>query len=128
MRKPWAVFIIIIIIIITVLAAIRAVPSTSGSPTNRWSAVRGGLDAVELRVLTISGHQLIVGAALHQPGPVEHDDEIRHADRRETVRDEDREASAIARASAARRCGVVFKERVFSLRVQRGGGFVENQH
>jgi hypothetical protein len=38
---------------------------TSDSPTNRWSAVRRSLDAVKLRVLTIRGHQLIVGADLH---------------------------------------------------------------
>ena len=49
-------------------------------PTNRWSAVRGSLNAVELRVLTTSGHQLVVGADLHEPGPIEHDDEIRHSD------------------------------------------------
>src|SRR5437879_13072025 len=66
---------------------------------NPWSAVGGGLDAVQLRVRTALGHQLIVRADLHEPGPIEHDDEIGHANRRETVGDEDRDATAIALAS-----------------------------
>src|SRR5207302_6428968 len=96
-------------------------------PTTRRSAVRGGLDAVQLRVLAALGHQLIVRADLHEPGPVEHDDEIGHADRRETVGDEDRNAAAVALAGAARRGGVALEQRVFSLRVQRSGRLVEDQ-
>jgi hypothetical protein len=53
--------------------------------TTRWSAVGGGLDAVQLRVLTVFGHQLIVRAHLHEPGAIKNDNEIGHADRRETV-------------------------------------------
>jgi hypothetical protein len=60
-------------------------------------------------------------------GIVEHDDEIGHADRRETVGDEDRDAAAVVLVGAARRCGVALEQRVFSLRVQRGGRFVEDR-
>src|SRR5207244_2489214 len=87
--------------------------------TPRRSAVRGGLDAVQLRVLTALGHQLIVRADLHEPGPVEHDDEIGHADRRETVGDEDRNAATVALAGASCRGGVALEQRVFSLRGRR---------
>src|SRR2546421_348035 len=96
-------------------------------PTTRWSAVRGGLDAVQLRVLTALGHQLIVRADLHESGPIEHDDEIGHADGRETVGDEDRDAAAVALAGAACRCGIALEQRVLSFRVQRGGRLVEDQ-
>jgi hypothetical protein len=51
--------------------------------TTKWSAVGGSLDAVQLLVGTVLGHQLIVGANLHESGPIEHDDEIGHPDRRE---------------------------------------------
>src|SRR3984893_12620980 len=88
--------------------------------------VRGGLDAVQLRVLTALGHQLIVRADLHESGPVEHDDEIGHADGRETMGYQDRDAAAVALYRAARRCGVALEQRVFSLRVQCGGWFVED--
>ena len=54
----------------------HARPSTTGR-----SAVRGGLDAIQLRVLTALGHQLIVRADLHESGPIEDDDETGHADR-----------------------------------------------
>src|SRR5713226_92972 len=95
--------------------------------TTRWSSVRGGLDAVQLRVLTAFGHQFIVRADLHESRTVEYDDEIGHAHRRETVRDEYRDAAAVALAGAARRRGVALEQRVFSLCVQRGGRFVEDQ-
>ena len=71
--------------------------------------------------MTALGHQLIVRADLHEPGPIKYDDEISHAHRRETVGDEDRNAAAVALAGAARRCGVALEQRVFRLRVQRGG-------
>jgi hypothetical protein len=51
-------------------------------PPTRSSAVRGGLGAVRVRVLTALGHQLIVRADLHESGPIEHGDEIGHAHRR----------------------------------------------
>jgi hypothetical protein len=91
------------------------------------SAVRSGLNAVQLRVLTFLGHQLLVRADLHEPGPIEHDDEIGHADRRETVRDENRDASGVALAGTPCRCGVALEQRVFRLGIQRGSRFVEDQ-
>jgi hypothetical protein len=77
---------------------------SDGRPTTRWSAVGGGLDAVQLRVRTALRHQRIVRADLHEPGTVEHDNEIGHANRRETVGDEDGDAAAVVLAGVARRC------------------------
>jgi hypothetical protein len=41
--------------------------------------VGGGLDAVQLGVLAVLGHQLVVAADLKDAGAVEHDDEVGHA-------------------------------------------------
>ena len=54
----------------------------------------------------LSGHQFLVRAHLHEPGAVEHDDQIGHADGGEAVGNEDGDAAAAAagllpRAAAA---------------------------
>src|SRR6185369_16701962 len=48
----------------------------------RLPAICGGLDAVELRVRSTRGHQLLVGAGLGDARAVEHHDQVGHADRR----------------------------------------------
>jgi len=79
-------------------------------------------------VRTTLDHQFIVRADLHESDPIEHDDEIGHADRRETEGDEDRDTAAVA--FAARCCGVpldsacsvcVFGATVGSSRESRSG-------
>ncbi len=55
---------------------------------------------------------------------VEHDDLVGHTDRREAVRDEDRDAAVVARL--ARRGREALEQCVLGLRVERGGGLVEH--
>lgn len=49
------------------------------------SPVSGGLDGVQLRVRTTFSHELLVGAGLDQPGPVQDENPVGHAHRGETV-------------------------------------------
>ena len=50
-----------------------------------FSAVRGGLKAIELCVLAAFRHERIVRADFHGVRPVEDDDQIRHANGREAM-------------------------------------------
>src|SRR5262249_1130210 len=58
--------------------------------------VGGGLNSVEVGVLTALGHQLVVGSHFDEPRAVEYDDEVGHAHRGKAVRHQDGDASAVA--------------------------------
>ena len=64
-------------------------------------------------------------AHFHQPGSVQHHDEIGHADRGEAMRHQDRDPAA--GVGTPRRCGVALKERVLRLRIECSGRLVEDQ-
>lgn len=49
------------------------------------SPVSRGLNSIQLRVLPPPAHEFLVRAELDEAGAVEHDDEVGHAHRRETV-------------------------------------------
>ena len=66
-------------------------------------------------------------ANLYESRPIEHDDQIGHTYRRESVGNKDRNAAAVTFASAARRRSIVFEQRVFRLCIKRGGRFIEDQ-
>ena len=70
------------------------------------------------------GLELFVGADLNETSAVQHDDEVRHAHRRESMRHQDRN---VAVAVALRRGGVALEQRMFSFGVQRRRRFVEHE-
>src|SRR3977135_2163870 len=88
------------------------------------SAIRGGLNAVELRVLSASRHQIVVSADLYDTSAVQDHDAIGHAHCGEPVRDE--EGDPAVRSVATDDGGVALEQRVFGLCVERGRRFVEH--
>src|ERR1700730_15331517 len=97
------------------------------------STIRGGLNPVELGVLSAFRHQRFVSADLSDARAVEHDDLIGHPHRAEPMRDQNSDLSlpSVARATVAPfiSCGsrVALEERVFGLRVERRCRFVEHE-
>src|SRR5262249_21572335 len=75
--------------------------------------------------MTFPGHQLIVCADFHEPGAIQHEDEVGHTHRREAVRDEDGDAPAIVLPVAMRCCGIALEQGLFGLRIQRGGRLIQ---
>ena len=90
-------------------------------------AVRGGLDAVELRVLAAVRDQRLVRAHLDDACAVEHHDEVGHAHGREPVGDEHGDPARVGTLVTARRRGVALEQRVLGLGVERGRGLVEDE-
>ena len=75
--------------------------------------------------MTVAGHQRFVRTDLDDARAVEHHDEVGHAHRGKAVRDEHRHPS-VRRVRVGRSCELL-EQRVFRLRVERGGRFVEDQ-
>ncbi len=67
-------------------------PPCSPTSPSRYSAISAGLQRKEMRVAPVELHQLFVAAHLDDAAAVEHGDLIRHAHRREAMRDQDGDA------------------------------------
>ena len=94
------------------------------------SPVGRGLNAVELGVLTASSHEVVMRADLDDARPVEHDDDVRHADRAEAVRDQDRDAAVGSRGVVhpTAGCGSVsLEQRVLGFGVECGRRLVKHE-
>ena len=91
--------------------------------SHRSSAVGGGLDAEQLGVLAVEGHQVFVAAELDDVGAVHHDDEIGHSNGREPVRHQHRDAAGVD--VRARRLGEPLEQGVLGLGVERSRRLVE---
>ena len=61
--------------------------------TQGFLSIRRRLNAVELRILPALGDKRVVRSGFHDPGSVQHDDEIRHPYRRKAVGYEDGNAA-----------------------------------
>lgn len=92
-----------------------------------WSVVGCRLDTVQLRIRTLFCHQLLVCAELYESCSIEYNDKIGHADRRETMGHENRDAAGVASPDVSRRCGIALEQRMLGLCIQCGSRFVEYQ-
>src|SRR5207249_7892576 len=69
--------------------------------------------------------QLVVRAELEQTRALEHDDEVGHADGRESMRHEDGHVASVTVSPCGG--GKTLKQRVFSLSIERCRGLVQHQ-
>src|SRR5215472_6758339 len=89
------------------------------------SPVRPRLDPVQLGVPPAAGHQLFVAADLCQARPVQHHNEVGHADGAEPVGHQDGHAPAAP--GLARPAGIALEQLMLGLGVERGRRLVQRR-
>jgi len=82
---------------------------------------RAKLDPVEASVSSVERQQLVVRPALDDRTLMQHEDDVRVTDRRQTVGDRDRRAAVEQPRNA-------FEDQVLRFRIERGRRFVEQKN